>query len=184
MARERASGEAIHGQRRGTSQTTQRPAILLVDVRCNGRGGIRRLRADVLPRRIQRRSQAHDHADRPHPWRAGDHLDPAVDRANATGRLRPARYSPAARLCGRGNRCRHHRSRNLGGDPQRAARSHCGDRGHARRSVRLLGLPLRQHPGPDLRLEHLADFGAWKFIPDFNLLGRFDASQPLLHKRR
>src|SRR4029077_12343440 len=45
-------------------------------------------------------------------------------------------------------------------------------------------LPLRQHPRPDLRLEHLADFGAWKVIPDFNLLGRFDAPKPLLYERR
>ena len=45
-------------------------------------------------------------------------------------------------------------------------------------------LPLRQHPRPDLRLEHLADLGAWKVIPDFDLLGRFDAPNPLLHERR
>jgi hypothetical protein len=45
-------------------------------------------------------------------------------------------------------------------------------------------LPLRQHPRADLRLEHLADFGAWKVIPNFNLFGRFDAPKPLLHERR
>src|SRR5712664_4866821 len=45
-------------------------------------------------------------------------------------------------------------------------------------------LPVRQHPGADLGFQHLADFGARKVIPDFNLLGRFDAPDPLLHEGR
>ena len=46
------------------------------------------------------------------------------------------------------------------------------------------GLPVGQHPGTDLGFQHLADFGARKVIPDFNLLGRFDAPDPLLHEGR
>src|SRR5260370_28623314 len=45
-------------------------------------------------------------------------------------------------------------------------------------------LAVRQHPGADLGFQHLADFGARKVIPDFNLLGRFDAPDPLLHEGR
>src|SRR6202795_3987260 len=45
-------------------------------------------------------------------------------------------------------------------------------------------LSVRQHPGADLGFQHLADFGARKVIPDFNLLGRFDAPDPLLHEGR
>src|ERR1700731_2987590 len=45
-------------------------------------------------------------------------------------------------------------------------------------------LPVRQHPGADLGFQHLADFGARKVIPNFNLLGRFDAPEPLLHEGR
>jgi len=45
-------------------------------------------------------------------------------------------------------------------------------------------LPVRQHPGTDLGFQHLADFGARKVIPDFNLLGRFDAPESLLHEGR
>src|SRR6476646_3601141 len=45
-------------------------------------------------------------------------------------------------------------------------------------------LPVRQHPGTDLGLQHLADFGAGKVIPYFNLLGRFDAPDLLLHEGR
>src|SRR6185503_1067463 len=44
--------------------------------------------------------------------------------------------------------------------------------------------PVRQHPGANLGFQDLADFGAWKVIPDFNLLGRFDAPDPLLHEAR
>ena len=55
--------------------------------------------------------------------------------------------------------------------------------------VRVLDEPssclrVRQHLGADLGFQHLADFGARKVIPDFNLLRRFDASDPLLHKGR
>src|SRR6266436_7829247 len=42
----------------------------------------------------------------------------------------------------------------------------------------------RQHSGADLGFQHLADLGARKVIPDFNLFGRFDASNPLLHEGR
>src|ERR1700732_2110954 len=45
-------------------------------------------------------------------------------------------------------------------------------------------LPVRQHPGTDLGFQNLADFGARKVIPNFNLLGRFDAPDPLLHEGR
>src|SRR5437588_3799157 len=45
-------------------------------------------------------------------------------------------------------------------------------------------LPVRQHSGADLGFQHLANFGARKVIPDFNLLGRFDAPDPLLHEGR
>src|SRR5882724_12675180 len=45
-------------------------------------------------------------------------------------------------------------------------------------------LTFRQHPGADLGFQHLADFGAWKVIPDFNLLGCFDAPDSLLHEGR
>jgi hypothetical protein len=41
--------------------------------------------------------------------------------------------------------------------------------------------PVRQHSGADLGFKHLADFGARKVIPNFNLLGCFDAPDLLLH---
>src|SRR5262245_39283853 len=45
-------------------------------------------------------------------------------------------------------------------------------------------LPVRQHRRANLGFQHLANFGAWKVIPDFNLLRRFDASHALLHEGR
>src|SRR4051812_21697457 len=45
-------------------------------------------------------------------------------------------------------------------------------------------LSVRQHPGSDLGFQHLTNFGARKVIPDFNLLRRFDAPDPLLHEAR
>src|SRR6266404_2835550 len=45
-------------------------------------------------------------------------------------------------------------------------------------------LPVRQHFGADLGFQHLADLGARKVIPDFNLFGGFDAPDPLLHEGR
>jgi hypothetical protein len=45
-------------------------------------------------------------------------------------------------------------------------------------------LPVRQHPGANLGFQHLADLGARKVFPDFNLLGCFDAPDPLLHEGR
>src|SRR5439155_24249330 len=45
-------------------------------------------------------------------------------------------------------------------------------------------LPVRQDSGADLGFQHLANFGARKVIPDFNLLRRFDAPDPLLHEGR